>query len=162
MADLVSVKFESGDFLASLARFEEDVTRKVLFTGAATMARVIYNEVKVNVAPPKLGVKTGNLDNAIYWAHSPEESAATRVVYKISWNKSKAPHGHLIEFGHWMPYQVVPIGGGEWRTIKSNKLKNPKWVAARPFIRPAFSQMPAAVQAGLTNMTTRFARDIGI
>lgn len=162
MAEFVGSSFVSGDLLASLARFELAITEKVLFTGAATMARVIYDEVKLNTTAPKLGTKTGNLNSAIYWVKSPEESTPVSKVYKISWNKRKAPHGHLIEFGHFMPYKVVQLRNGDWITLKNRPLASPKFVAARPFIRPAFSRMPEAIKAGLANMTVRFVKEIGI
>lgn len=162
MANFISAKFETGDLLAGLAKFEASVVDKVLFTGAATMARVIYDEVKLNVSLPKLGKITGNLDSAIYWVHASEESSHTRKVYKISWNKKKAPHGHLIEWGHWMPYKVVQLENGDWITLKKQPLATPKWVNARPFIRPAFAQMGKAINAGLVNMTVRFTRELGI
>ncbi len=162
MADIVSAKFDFGDLLSSLDRFENVVQQKVLFTGAATMARVIYDEVKLNVQPPRIGILTGNLDSAIYWAKSPEETTPTHVVYKVSWNKKKAPHGHLVEFGHKIPYFIYQLPNGDWRTDKSRPLAAPRYVRPYPFIRPAFSQMGEAINAGLANMTARFTRELGL
>ena len=82
---------------------------------------VIFDEVKLNASPPRLGRKTGNLQNSIYWAYSPERSTDGQKTYRISWNKSKAPHGHLIEFG----------------TSRA---------PAHPFVRPAFSRVNEAIR----------------
>lgn len=120
----------TGDLERSLAKFEQKVQESVLFSGAAAMARVFYDEVKLNASPPRMGRVTGNLERSIYWAFSPEKSTATQKTYRISWNKSKAPHGHLLEFG----------------TSR---------MAAKPFVRPAFDQLPAAIKAGMDRMKVR-------
>lgn len=121
-----------GDFEADLARFEKSVQEKVLFAGAAEMASVIAAEVRLNASPPRLGRKTGNLQNAIYWAFSPEKSTDTQKTYRISWNKRKAPHGHLIEFG----------------TSRA---------PAHPFVRPAFDRVGAAIGRGIALMRKRMS-----
>jgi hypothetical protein len=162
VANLLEAKFEFGDLLAGLTRFENVVQQKVLFTGAATMARVIYDEVKLNASPPRLGIETGTLRDAIYWAKSPEETTPTHVVYKVSWNKRKAPHGHLVEFGHKIPYFIYQLPNGEWRTNKNRPLAAPRFVRPYPFVRPAFAHMGEAINAGLVNMTARFTRELGL
>lgn len=131
MANFVEGKL-SGDFEADLSKFEKDIQEKVLFSGAAAMGRVIYDEVKLNASPPRLGRKTGNLSNAIYWAFSPEKSSDSQKTYRVSWNKSKAPHGHLLEFG----------------TSK---------MPAHPFLRPAFSRVNEAIRIGKERMAERMA-----
>lgn len=133
MANFVEGKL-NGDFEADLSRFEKKIQEKVLFSGAAAMGRVIYDEVKLNASPPRLGRKTGNLSNAIYWAYSPEKSTDSQKTYRVSWNKSKAPHGHLIEFG----------------TSK---------MAAHPFLRPAFSRVNEAIRIGKERMAERMASE---
>ena len=129
MANTVEAKL-SGDLSAALAKFEKAVQAEVLLSGAAAMAKVIYDEVKLNVQPPRLGRVTGNLDASIYRAYSPEKSSLTTKVYRISWNRSKAPHGGLIEFG----------------TSRA---------PAHPFLRPAFDQIEAAIKAGNARMKQR-------
>jgi len=56
----------------------------------------------------------------------------------VSWNNRKAPHGHLIEYGHWMVHPVFVGDDGEVYTDKSKRLKNPKFIPAEPFMRPAW------------------------
>ena len=137
----------TGDMAGSLDKFAKDVREKVLFSGVASMAKVIYDEVKANTSGVKdadkfPGVKTGTLHNSVYRVFSPEKSKDETKLYRISWNKKAAPHGHLIEFGHW----TKKVG-------KYGPLR-PVWVAAHPFLRPAFDHMDAAIAAGKTRMAS--------
>lgn len=120
-----------GDFDLDLTRYEQKIQEKVIFSGAASMAKTIYDEVKLNASGSRgegfPGRKTGTLAESIYRVYSPERSGDSVKTYRISWNKKKAPHGHLIEFG----------------TSR---------MAARPFIRPAFDHMGSAIRSGLASM----------
>lgn len=131
MANAIEIKF-TGDLERALDQFEAQAKAKVLFSGAYGMARVMYDEVKLNVEPPRLGIKTGNLQRAIYHVYSPEQSDEDKKTYKISWNKRTAPHGHLIEFG----------------TARA---------PAYPFIRPAFDHIGRAIAVGKARMAQRMA-----
>lgn len=90
---------------------------------AAAGAKVIYDEVKTNVR--KLGRKTGNLDRSIYRKLSEELSNRPkgRIVYNISWNHKKAPHGRLLEWGWWQRYQTLIDKRGQWVTAVQ-----PQWI----------------------------------
>lgn len=77
----------------------------------------------------------GALRDAIYQAYRDQLSSANRVIYSVSWNSTKAPHGHLVEFGHWL----VSGKGGNRRVIK--------WVPAYPFLRPAYDAKKKAAVA---------------
>ena len=112
----------TGDLEASLDAFSANVGEKVLFSGVAAMAKVMYDEVLLNVP-----VKSGLLKSAIYRVYSPEKSTELSKLYRISWNKKKAPHGHLIESG-------------------SSR------APAHPFVRPAFDKIESAIEAGKTQM----------
>ncbi|HET7415135.1 MAG TPA: HK97 gp10 family phage protein, partial [Arthrobacter sp.] len=87
-------------------------------------------------------VDTGRLKASLYLAYSPEASTGTKIEYHVSWRKGKgqmgggAPHGHLIEFGHWQTHKAYKGSDGQWYS-SPEKLANPKWIAARPFLRPA-------------------------
>lgn len=129
MAKFVEAKLK-GDIDARLVALEKAVQEKVLISGVASMAKVIYEEVQLNASPPKLGRKTGNLLAAIYRVFSPELSTDARKTYRISWNHRKAPHGHLLEFGT-------------------------KRAPAYPFLRPSFARIGAAIQAGQERMRER-------
>lgn len=130
----------TGDMISGLDKFESDIKGKAILSGVAAMGQVIYDEVKLNTSgmrktgkpldPP--GLKTGTLDRAIYRVYSPERSSDGVKVYKVSVNKSKAPHWFLIEFG----------------TSRA---------PAHPYIRPAASKMPEAIAAGMARMAVRMA-----
>jgi HK97 gp10 family phage protein len=65
----------------------------------------------------------GNLKNSIYQVFSKTNSTAAKATYHVSWNASKAPYGHMVEFG----------------TSR---------MAAHPFMRPAFiAAEPMAISA---------------
>lgn len=132
MADeFISARFTS-DIDAMLDKFLTHKKQAMLFSGAAGMASVMYNEVKLNAAPPRMGKITGKLADSIYQVHSVANTTDDRVVYHVSWNHKKAPHGHLVEFG----------------TSK---------MAARPFVRPAMQRIGEATAEGVRRMKVRFA-----
>jgi hypothetical protein len=113
-------------------------------------AEVLYRAVQRNVSA--LGRKTGNLADSIYQVFSDdnsEEGAAgyRRAAYHVSWNHRKAPHGHLVEFGHIQKYKVYLGKDGKWYTNKKAKLPTPVQVPARPFIRPAAAEADRAEAA---------------
>lgn len=112
----------SGDLSGALDKFEKSTQEKVLFSGVATMASVIYDEARANVP-----VKEGTLKDAIYRVYSKDKSTDSKKTYHVSWNKTKAPHGHLIEFG----------------TSRA---------PAYPFIRPAFDHVGRAIEVGKERM----------
>lgn len=88
----------------------------------------------------------GLLRDAIYLAFADRRSQleAGRAVYSVAWNANKAPHGHLLEFGHWRYNQIR----GSYP--KTERLPAPKWVPASPFLRPTFDAVgQLAVAAGL-------------
>jgi hypothetical protein len=120
-------------------------------------AQVLYDEVKLNVSR-YVGKVTGNLDNAIYQAFSEDRSRAAgyqlngrgayeQATYHVSWNARKAPHGHLVEYGHVVPFKPYLGSDGKWYTSKSPTGKTEKQ-RARPFLRPAWDvKRFAALQA---------------
>ena len=83
----------------------------------------------------KSAAKTGSLRDAIYIAYKDEDSDVNHIQYSVSWNSTKAPHGHLVEFGHWL--------------VSHGKAKEKiKYVPAYPFLRPAYEASAArAVKA---------------
>lgn len=110
----------------------------------------------------------GLLRDSIYVAYDERRSQLTQESYRytVSWNASRAPHGHLLEFGHWMPYLYNKTDDGLFYTPMP-PVPNPAigadgfWVAAHPFLGPAFDTktpvlMQIAVQAGRTRFTELF------
>ena len=112
----------TGDLSGALDKLVKGVREEVLFSGVAAMAKVIYDEAREQVP-----VNSGLLKESIYRVYSPEQSTDDSKLYRISWNKKKAPHGHLIEFG----------------TSRS---------PAHPFMRPAFDRVHEAIEAGKARM----------
>ena len=133
MAKFLEAKLE-GNLEEALDQFAG--TRKaenLLFAGASGMSQVMYDEVKKNVSGTHPGQVTGALRDSIYQVYSKDSSNTELKTYQVSWNRKKAPHGHLVEFGtSRMP--------------------------AYPFIRPALSQLDRAVRAGLEKMQVEFSK----
>lgn len=132
---MISIKFDSARAQAFLDDFEE-AAKKAVRPAAYAGAKVLYDEVKLNVS--KMGRVTGNLYSSIYHAFSKDNSGDGVATYHISWNHRKAPHGHLLEYGHIQKFVRYVGSDGKWYTDKSKPLPQPKHVGARPFLRPAF------------------------
>lgn len=126
--------------LAGLNAKVEDAARPAAQAGA----QVIYDQVRINVGA--IGHKTGNLSRSIYQVFSKDHSSQGAATYHISWNARKAPHGHLVEFGHIQKYKVYMGKDGKWHTNKRAPIA-PKHVAARPFLRPALDRSEDALRA---------------
>lgn len=134
--DLTALGFDA------LVKDAEEAVRPAAQAGA----QVVYDEVKRNVA--KIKRHTGNLANSIYQVYSKTASTSHRPEYHISWNTKKAPHGHLVEFGHLQRFKVIwDKTAGRFVTLRDQPLNPPVRVAARPFIRPAMVVLPQAQQA---------------
>jgi hypothetical protein len=111
---------------------------------AVGMGEVLRDEAK-QLAP----IKEGVLKDSIYLAFKEGRSNGQEVVYSVTWNHLKAPHGHLIEFGHLRVNEVIRLDDGTWR-FTTTRLPEPKFVAAHPFLRPALdSAGKRAAQAGI-------------
>ena len=119
----------------------EDAARPAAQAGA----QVLYEAVQRNVA--RIRRRTGNLASSIYQAYSQDNSGAGRATYHVSWNARKAPHGHLVEWGHLQRYLVTVDDRGRWITHKDKPLAAPIQIPGRPFIRPAMAQMSQAEAA---------------
>jgi len=142
---------------------------------AQAAAQVLYDTVKANVG--RLGKKTGNLDRAIYQAYSENNSVPGKATYHVSWNAKKAPHGHLIEFGHLQRYQYYKGNDGQIRPMvrpgmegepKPRRrasqvekdayyvtLPTPIQVPAKAFVRGAASRFPQAMAAAEAELLKR-------
>lgn len=118
--------------IAGLDRLAGEQLQSLARSMGVAGGQVLRDEAKLR-APRE----SGTLAESIYLAFKDGKSTEARAVYSVTWNSRKAPHGHLLEFGHWQPYQVVKING-QFVTLKDKPLENPKWIAAHPFLRPAF------------------------
>lgn len=106
-------KFDGAAAAAALDALAEDVVRAAR-PAAFAAAQVLYERVKQNVS--RLGRKTGNLEQSIYHAFADTISTPESPKYRISWNYAKAPHGHLVEFGHIQYFKTYLGKDGRWHT----------------------------------------------
>ncbi|MGW8306375.1 MAG: HK97 gp10 family phage protein [Achromobacter pulmonis] len=125
-----------GDPVAALTRFVEAVEERVVRPAAHAGALVFYERARElapeYTGPPKSGIKPGQLRAAIYRVFSEDRSTDEFKIYEISWNHTKAPHGHWMEYG--------------------NSRHGPK-----PFIRPAFDFYEKALEASRERARTLIA-----
>lgn len=97
----------SGDWEAGLDKVALLLKSDVAHAGAQAMAQVVYDAAKENapVADKPHKLKGGRysvpgaLKGSIYQVYSKRKSVRSRVEFHVSWNRIKAPHGHLVEFG---------------------------------------------------------------
>lgn len=142
---------ELNAIFADMTASVEEATRPA----AQAAAQVLYENVKLNVS--SIGRITGNLDRSIYQVFSERQSGPGRAVYEVSWNARKAPHGHLVEFGHVMKYRTVLTRKGQWLTLKDQPLATPRHVGAQSFVRRAISKFPEAIKAAEDKLLQRIA-----
>ena len=143
-------KFDVSNLFNGLDRLEEKKT-SLARSMAVAAGKVIRDEAKLR-AP----VKSGRLRDAIYLAYNEKKSTAEHVVYRVSWNSKLAPHGHLVEFGHWRTNAVYVGKDGQWHG--SRHRINARWVPAHPFLRPAIEAThQRAREAMLARGRERFA-----
>jgi hypothetical protein len=150
----VSGDIDATGVLAGLGMLAGPLREKLLRSGLVAAGKVVRDEAEMRVP-----VKSGRLKSAIYLAYSPERSVNGQQVYGVSWRKTffgGARHGHLIEFGHWQPYQVVMKADGSFVTRKDRPLPEPKFIPAKPFLRPAMDAAGGrAVEAATERMRVR-------
>lgn len=141
-ADGTVSTLDAREWDAALARLTDPKLRESLARSMAVAGgKVLRDEAKAR-AP----VDSGKLKSSLYLAHREGESTPERQVYRVSWNARVAPHGHLLEFGHWQTH-VMYQKGGEWKV--GAPLASPKWVPAKPFIRPAFDAAQGRAQKAM-------------
>jgi len=128
--DSFSVSF-NRDLQAQLQAFSDNFVNDVLRPAAYAAATVLYDEMRLRVPE-----KTGALKASIYrWR---EKQDNNRAIFYVGVNKRKAPHWHLIEYGHYQIYRVYwNAEVQDWRTIRQ-LLPTPIFSPARPYVRPTF------------------------
>jgi Flp pilus assembly protein TadG len=156
MGSVYAMLDEMGDAAEAAAR-----------PAAQAAAQVLYDEVKRNVAA--IPGKTGKLAQSIYQVYSQANSSDGRATYHVSWNARKAPHGHLVEFGHVQRYVTYVGSDGNFYTAKRPSARGkrrpgrgasqatkdeyyvtlpaPRQVAALAFVRRAQVKFPQAEAA---------------
>lgn len=124
-------------FAALAGPVRTSLARRMLVEGGVLLRDAAASNARMAANADGAEIR-GKLADAIYLVYEDEAETPASFTYKISWNAKKAPHGHLIEFGHWMTHAVFKAANGEWYTDSSKPLNKPKWVPARPFLRPTF------------------------
>lgn len=156
----LSADVDTSDVLAGLDRLAGPIAYSLARSMGVAGGKVIRDEA---IARCPVGIdkwygqsKTpGLLRSALYLAYRENASTPERVVYGVTWNSRKAPHGHLVEFGHWQRFEVARDPQGDWYTT-TIPLEHPRFVAATPFLRPALDAKGAvAVQAMLDRAKVR-------
>lgn len=146
----IKANVDFRDAVAGLDKLSE-VRAKLARSMAVAGGKVLRDEAKMRapVGTDEGGSKNpGGLQRSIYVAYRDKASTTAKQVYAVSWNAKKAPHGHLIEFGHWQTHARYKGKDGNWYT--GAQLAAPKWVPAKPFLRPALdSGMALAKEAML-------------
>lgn len=118
-------------------------------------AQIYYEQVKANVAA--LGKVTGNLERSIYQVYSADNSSQTSATYQVSWNHRTAPHGWLVEYGHYQYWQVrYDPRTKRFISMKDQPLNPPKHIPAKAFVRSAASR----TQDALVAMERRFFQEL--
>lgn len=130
----MSMSFDADNLFKAIDKLADDGYKVARSMGVAAGV-VLRDEAKTNV-----GVHTGKLRSAIYVAFDEKTSTANRIRYNVSWNNAKAPHGHLVEFGHWRTNVVIQLPNGQWHTTKE-KLAEPVKVKPVAFLRRAHDTM---------------------
>jgi hypothetical protein len=134
-----NVTFDFSEWDEALDKLEGPVRESLARRMAVEGGVLLRDAAKSNaaMAANEEGVPTrGVLSNAILLAQDKRNTTGTVFVYNVAWDSKKAPHGHLIEFGHWQTHVVYKAANGEWYTRKDMPLDTPKWIPARPFLGP--------------------------
>jgi hypothetical protein len=159
--DAFSLVTDLRDALAGLDRLKGPIAYSLARSIGVAAGKVYRDEAKqfAPVGADKwYGSSTtpGLLKSAIYVAFRENVSTRQQVVYGVSWNAKKAPHGHWAEFGHVQRFEVRTDPGGEWFTTKI-PLDKPRHIAATPFLRPAYEGSGArAAAAALDRAKVRY------
>lgn len=165
----LKMSVDTQSFEAGLDAMLEGIAEGVR-PAAQAGAQVIYDRVQANVAA--IGKVTGNLSGSIYQAWSKDKSGRFQQTYHVSYRTKitglpRAPHGHLVEYGHIQRYVVRQRRDGSWYTAIRPEMRGkpkpttkaerdayyillpegPKQVKAQPFMRPAVVVYPQAVEA---------------
>lgn len=127
----VEATVDTSQWEAAIAKLAGPLRTHLARSMAVAGGKVLRDEA-ILLAP----VKSGLLKSAIYLAYKDTKSNDAVVTYSVTWNSKIAPHGHLLEFGHWQPYEVKKLPNGDFVTTKT-LLPSPKWIHASPFLRPA-------------------------
>jgi hypothetical protein len=152
---------EALGLLGGLAHIAQQAARPAAQAGAEVLWKAAAAEAPVadqaHVGKGGKVYQPGTLRKAMYHAYSKDQSRPGHETYHISWNKKKAPHGHLINGGYFRRYKVIKTKSGRYVTLKAVKLAKPEQVPAARFLPKAHQKaMPAAVAAARAAFMDRY------
>ncbi|VVD74476.1 HK97 gp10 family phage protein [Pandoraea commovens] len=138
----MAVDWKTSGFSESateMLKLADDLAESALRSAAVAGGTILRDEAALR-APQG---ETGNLGRALYLKFIEERSTETSKMYYVSIRRGKkgdgrndvAFYGPMVEFGHW--YVPPKPKGVRWKSHRANSVGK-HWVAARPFIRPAW------------------------
>lgn len=148
----------------------KDAKESIARTMGVAMGQEVRDEAKIRapvLKPENKGAdnqQAGLLRDSIYLAYDQRRSVLSDGYrYVVSWNAKRAPHGHLAEFGHWLPYLYEQTFPDERYYTPKPEQPNPTkrdegfYVDAKPFLGPAFdAKMPRLYSIALAAGRKRF------
>jgi HK97 gp10 family phage protein len=106
----MKITIDTSGAAAVFERLERAARDSLARPAAQAAAQVMYDEVKLRTPiSSKIRqykgktIRPGALRGAIYQVFSKDNSGAGVAEYHVSVNFKKAPHWHLVEFGHGGP-----------------------------------------------------------
>lgn len=145
----------SSNVKEQLEAFVGNLKDQAFRPAAYAAVTLLYYEMRFRTEG---GQGDGTLRDSIYrWRV--KEDIGNQAIFYAGVNKRKAPHWWLVENGHWQYYTVIrPADGpyaGQYVTLKNKPLPVPKWVPAKPYIRPAADKLPQAMQVAMRVLKER-------
>lgn len=148
----MKLSFDASDVLKNLGDLADPLYSVARTMGVAVGA-AMRDEAKANV-----NSETGRLKDAIVVKYAAEDSSTKNVRYVVTWNRKKAPHGHLVEFGHWRTHEVVKLPDGTIRTGALLPRAEWDWTPAKAFLRRAQTTItPRALNISVAAGAARWA-----
>lgn len=143
--------FDVAEVEAGLEKLEDQAYKVARSMGVAA-GQALRDEAQSNV-----GVKSGKLRSAIYVAYDSKDSTPSLIRYNVSWNHKKAPHGWLVEFGHYRYNVVVMKPDGTWFST-TERLDTPVRVKPVAYLRRSMDTMrPRLLSISVSAGKRRFA-----
>jgi HK97 gp10 family phage protein len=156
MANFGSIKVEGIEAATEALRKVGDAlgpehVQDCLLVGAELIRDRAKQLVKIGPGLDKNKQERVHLKNAIFAVRGKQNPAAPSVIAGVS--VKRAPHAHLVEYGHdlWK--------GGSKRAGTGHFIK---FVAARPFLRPALDQSKNDIPDLVADKIKQLLRSFGI
>lgn len=163
---MISTEYDPTAAFAALDRTSKaalEATHAAARAGAAVLYEAMRRTATI-AKEPHVGkggkvYAPGTLRAAVYHAFSKDNSRPGRVQFHISWNKKKAPHGHLVDRGYTRKHKVVKTKTGRYITLKAVPLATPVKVPGVRFVLKAhIAGRDAAIDAAKKAFSDRYVQ----